>query len=199
MYPTDIKVVTSKMTFYGWTILSSIIYAPSHVLFMSVFAPSRYESKLWDLKVQLDGLKKSPPSVQQQGASATRSQKTVDAADSTVAKTSFLYNEFMELRHEYADVTSSVFKKFLRRTMLKSRHDKTEANDEDRMQWRMHTIRSKLEHKYFDDMSSAVDWELFSVQPIRYMWNQSDTLFGVIAVVAGGLFKWGTLEHVAAE
>jgi len=65
----------------------------------------------------------------------------------------------------------------------------------------MNKIRSKVEHNHFDYMSSAVDWEVLRVQPIRYMWNQSGPLsfFGFIAVITGGLWKWGELAQNSSQ
>lgn len=41
------------MVFYNWIVIKSIICIPSNLIFLSTFAPSRYESKLWDLKYKL--------------------------------------------------------------------------------------------------------------------------------------------------
>lgn len=37
----------------NYKIFTSIACLPSNMVFMSIFAPSRYESKLWDLKYSL--------------------------------------------------------------------------------------------------------------------------------------------------
>jgi hypothetical protein len=43
-----------KFVPYGFTILLAVARLPSDILFTSLFSPSRYESKLWDLKRQLE-------------------------------------------------------------------------------------------------------------------------------------------------
>jgi hypothetical protein len=52
-----IEELKEKCALYGLTIVKSMICVPSNLLFMSIFAPSRYESKLWDLKYHLKDTK----------------------------------------------------------------------------------------------------------------------------------------------
>lgn len=164
--PTDVKELARKTTFYGWTILSSILCAPSYLIFMGVYAPSQYETKLWDLKIKLDGLQNSPPSVQNE--------------QSYELQTTTFYRELLGLRYHYKLLLSGDFQRFLE-TMLIS----LETN-----QSVLATMQDDI-----DCMSSAVNWELLRVQPVRYMWNETETVtvFGFIAMLLSG-YTWGQLS-----
>lgn len=50
VFPNINKKSTYLKFLYSLIITKSIVCIPSHLLFMSIFEPSRYESKLWDLK-----------------------------------------------------------------------------------------------------------------------------------------------------
>eukprot|EP00389_Voromonas_pontica_P003618 GDKH01005346.1.p1 GENE.GDKH01005346.1~~GDKH01005346.1.p1 ORF type:complete len:289 (+),score=29.21 GDKH01005346.1:176-1042(+) len=50
---TFLGQLMERAVFYCFTISRAVICLPSNLFFMAIFAPSRYESKLWDLKHHL--------------------------------------------------------------------------------------------------------------------------------------------------
>lgn len=133
--------VRSKFVPYGWTIASSLITAPSSIIFMSLFAPSRYESKLWDLK---------------------RLLKSKDKDNAEAIK-----KEFVDIQLRYSSCTSRWFDKVLLALAAEGRLD-------------------KLDQKYMCFTKAAIDWELIRVQPIRYVWNETEqiALYGLLLSAA---------------
>lgn len=131
-----------KFVPYGFTISRAIFCAPSNLLFMAFFAPSRYESKLWDLKLYLQ-------------------RETLDSEHIKVELTDFAT--------VYRENTSRWFEAF-----LNSLGEQKQA---------------KLEKKYIYYTRSAVDWELLRVQPMRYVWNETDqlTLYGLVLTAVIGI------------
>jgi len=124
-----------KFVPYCFTITRALVCAPSYLLFMGFFAPSRYESKLWDLKLHLE-------------------KENIDVTH--------LKTEFADLKTTYRENMSRYFEAFLN------------TLDEEKA--------GKLQSKYLYYTRSATDWELLRVQPMRYIWNQTDqlTLYGLI-------------------
>lgn len=189
--PTDTKKMAGKMILHGWTILTSILCTPSYIVFMSIFSSSKYESKLWNLKTQLDGLKKTTYN---------------SSANMDLITTRHLYKEFLELRYKYTYATSNIFTNFLD-YILKIREsddsvhrDQETTNKHDQVINDMATVHFNVKHKYFYIMSSAVDWELLRVQPVRYIWKENKlvSIFGGIMLV-GGLFKLSSLHVISTQ
>jgi hypothetical protein len=128
--------LTLHMSWYVGDVARTAVCWPSHLVFMSIFSPSRYESKLWDLRHFVEQnrvLETKPP---------------------------HLKTELEAFRRRY-DVTSRRFDYFLSE-MLDPRSDGT--------------TRVDASNKYWYYVQSSIDWELIRVQPMRYVWNTSDTL-----------------------
>ena len=62
-----------KFTLYGVTVARVVACAPSYLLAAACFAPSRYESKLWDLK---HVLKANPATTKTRGKNKWRISRT---------------------------------------------------------------------------------------------------------------------------
>lgn len=130
---------------YWFTIGRSILCAPSFALAVALFPPSRYESKLWDLKRRMDSTHLGDP-----------------ACRKLVAE------ELVGLKTRYYPLASQPFSAFLK------------SLDEVRLQ--------QLSLDYLCYTKSAVDLELIRIQPLRYMWNETDqfALYGLGATIMVG-------------
>lgn len=151
--------LNAHMAMYCFDVTRATMCAPSYLVFMSVFSPSRYESKLWDLRHFVMGEKKQ-----------TLSKNLGGQAAQTEA-VSHLKAELGALSARYRDLTSNRFDGFLHQMLAKKVDGKT---------------RAEQANKYWYYVNSSIDWELIRVQPLRYMWNTSDTLT-LYAVLLTGL------------
>lgn len=133
---------------YIWVVISSVVFIPSNSIFVSFLGPSRYESKLWDLKMVLSSLK--PPAS--------------NAELSTIQQ--HITDELADLQLRYSGNTTGQFEKFL-----------TAANSELR--------REQIGLKYFYFIRSAIDWELIRIQPLRYVWNETEQIAWYGLLVTG--------------
>jgi hypothetical protein len=133
--------IQSKARLPVWAIVRGVACFPSYLAFACIFAPSRYESKLWDIKKFL-------------------ARPISDAQSGTHIST-----EIEDLiRYEETPAMSGTFRAYLR------------------VMYEDKGLRSKqLPKKYMYFTQSNVDWELLRLQPLRYMWNESDqlALYGV--------------------
>jgi hypothetical protein len=146
---SDVDVVELKRKFtpYGFTIARAVLASPSYLFALCFFAPSRYESKLWDLKMYL--AKGKPES-------------------------DHVKKEFERLKEAYSMCQSAQFKKFMNVLF----------EDKDQVK---HI--AALDKKYMYFTSAAIDWELIRIQPLRYVWNQTDqiALYGLAVTAALGV------------
>lgn len=141
--------LADKCVMYGVTITWSVFAIPSNLLFMACFAPSRYESKLWDLKKKLENVN--------------------DTNRSAIGE------EFKDLKLRYWGHTSGPFGRLL--VILSEK-----STSKGKTRWDM------LDERYMYYTRAAVDWELIRVQPLRYVWNETDqiALYGLAATLGFG-------------
>lgn len=173
----------NKLTIYGWTVIARILCAPSYGC-MTVCAPSGYESKLRELKTILDELEKN-------GVCST-TEHGVYTKDSELETTVSLYREFLYLRFRYKHYSGIAFTQFLNKLLIDTSEDQNQLIHN--VQIDMSAVYSLVHQECFFTMLSAVNWELFRVQPVRYIWNESGpvSFFGCVAMI-GGLYKWMSL------
>ena len=142
-----------KYTAYWFTIAKSVVCVPSFLIAAACFAPSRYESKLWDLKHYMDELPR--------------------AQDGEHAHAQFLTKELTRLRCVYHALTSKPFFQYLK--TMKEPH---------RLE--------QFPRKYIYYTRSSIDWELIRIQPLRYLWNETDqlALYGLGVTIVFGSTKY---------
>ncbi len=136
----------------------AIVCSPSNLLFMAFFSPSRYESKLWDIRYALNrDAKASDVSVATTTAAATSSK---------------LSGQLEDLQDRYYDNLSTPFEGALENLLTKDKDG---------------VFKCDAPHKYQYYFRQSVDWELINVQPMRYMWNTTETiaLYALLFTVAG--------------
>lgn len=70
--------------------------------------------------------------------------------------------------------------------------NETKASFEDKINLEKNKLMS---YNYY--LSSTIDWEIIRIQPLRYLWNESDqlTLYGTTISIIYGTYKLSTEEY----
>jgi hypothetical protein len=151
---------------YGWYVVKNFIFFPAHVVFSSFFAPSRYESQLWDLKKCLARL------VVESGSEVERQQHL----RTSLAR---FINYETQMSKNFSDVIGVM--------LTKDREEVSSSSSSSRFRFFRRKPTNKvnlLPHKYLHLLRAAVDWEIVRISPWRCAWTTSDQL----TTLCGGLF-----------
>jgi hypothetical protein len=180
----DLEEVRDSMYPYGLDVARAAVCWPSNLLFIAAMAPSRYESKLWDLKHAL--AKALPTASDPATTTATLTGATelvqdlpkvpAPATTATPSATA-LAGELKDFQVRYGPTLTSARFDAALKYMLEPRPGSS-------------VLRCDESGKYMYYLRACVDWELIRVQPMRYVWNETETLaLSALLFTVGGAAK----------